>query len=113
MVAQAPSLLMNSLIPNHAVEQAYQDDAASAKAGYGAEFRTDVKTFVNREIVDPLVCLGRYELPYLSENKYFAFVDRSGGSKDAFTLSIAHKEKNVLIGDTIRPITPPFNPEKL
>jgi hypothetical protein len=113
LVAQAPSLLMNSLLPTHIVEQAYQDDPASAKAEYGAEFRTDVETFVNREIVDALVCLGRYELPYLSENKYFAFVDPSGGSKDAFTLSIAHKEKNVLIVDAIRAITPPFSPENV
>ena len=113
LVAQAPSLLMNSLLPAHVVEQAYQDDPASAKAEYGAEFRTDVETFVNREVVDALVFPGRYELPFLSDNKYFAFVDPSGGSKDAFTLSIAHKEKNVVILDAIRAITPPFSPEQV
>lgn len=113
LVAQAPSLLMNSLLPAHVVEQAYQDDAASAKAEYGSEFRTDVETFVNREVIDSLVCIGRHELPYLSENKYFAFTDPSGGSKDAFTLAIAHKENNVVIVDAIRAIVPPFSPEQV
>jgi len=42
---------------------------------------------------------------------YVAFVDPSGGSSDAMTLAIAHKECETEILDTIRERRPPFSPE--
>mgnify|MGYP003633144763 FL=1 len=42
LVAQAPSLTMNPTLPKRVVERAYERDDASAKAEYGAEFRSDV-----------------------------------------------------------------------
>jgi len=113
LVAQAPSRLMNPMLPEHVVQQAYEEDPASAKAEYGAEFRTDVETFISRDVVDTLVARGRRELPYISDNKYLAFVDPSGGSKDAMTLSIAHKEDKTVVLDVIRAIKPPFSPEQV
>jgi len=113
LVAQAPSLLMNNLLPKSVVEQAYKEDAASAKAEYGAEFRTDVETFISREAVDACVMPGRIELPPLSGVNYFAFTDPSGGSKDAFTMAIAHKENDIIVIDAIRTMKPPFSPESV
>lgn len=113
LVAQAPSRLMNPMLPEHVVQQAYEEDPASAKAEYGAEFRTDVETFISRDVVDTLVAIGRRELPFISDNKYFAFVDPSGGSKDAMTLAIAHEENKAVVLDVIRAAKPPFSPEQV
>jgi hypothetical protein len=38
-------------------------------------------------------------------------VDPSGGSNDAMTLAIAHKEGNTVILDMVRERRPPFSPE--
>lgn len=113
LVAQAPSLLMNKTLPKRVVEQAYKEDEASAAAEYGAQFRLDIETFINREVVESLVVPKRIELPFIPDNKYKAFTDPSGGSKDAFTLAISHKEGNTIVLDAVRAIRPPFSPEQV
>jgi hypothetical protein len=45
------------------------------------------------------------------KQSYIAFVDPSGGSSDAMTLAIAHKEGETEILDVIRERKPPFSPE--
>jgi hypothetical protein len=77
----------------------------------GAEFRTDVETFVNRGSVEACVSLDVRERPPLSGVRYSAFVDPSGGSADSMTLAIGHKEDNVTILDAVRERRPPFSPE--
>jgi hypothetical protein len=49
--------------------------------------------------------------PIKANAPYYAFVDPSGGSSDAFTLAIAHREGERTIVDAIREIHPPFSPE--
>jgi hypothetical protein len=41
----------------------------------------------------------------------WAFVDPSGGSNDAMTLAVCHKEGSTVILDAIRERRPPFSPE--
>jgi hypothetical protein len=113
LVAQAPTLLMNNTLPKRVVEQAYKEDEASASAEYGAQFRVDVETFINRDVVEALVAPKRIELPFVPDNKYYAFTDPSGGAKDSFTLSISHKERDTIILDVVRAIKPPFSPERV
>ena len=68
------------------IAEAYEDDPESAKAEYGAEFRTDLADFVTRETVDAVTMWGRSELPPEPGVAYFAFVDPSGGGSDSMTL---------------------------
>lgn len=46
-------------------------------------------------------------------NKYVGFVDPSGGSQDAYTLAIAHRDKvrNIVVLDLVAERLPPFSPE--
>jgi hypothetical protein len=88
-----------------------EKNVAVAAAEYGAEFRTDVETFVAREIVEAAVVPGRHELPPVSTNSYVAFVDPSGGSADAFTLAIAHADGDRGVLDAVRERRPPFSPD--
>lgn len=112
LVAQAPTAVMNPTLPARVIAQAYERDEASAKAEYGACFRSDVEGFVSREVIDACTIEGRHELPPVSDRTYHAYVDPAGGSgKDAMTMAIAHKEGESVVVDAIRVRKPPFSPE--
>lgn len=110
---QAPTQVMNPSIDPDFIAQAFTDDPASASAEYGAQFRSDISSFVTREAVEAVTSDER-ERPYLSEFKYYAFADPAGGSgQDSYTLAIGHVEKGVCILDAIREAKPPFSPKAI
>jgi hypothetical protein len=51
LVAQGASRSFNSTLPQRVVDRAYERDPASARAEYGALFRTDIEAFVSLERV--------------------------------------------------------------
>lgn len=61
LVWQADSKGMNPSLPDSVIQQAYEEDEASAAAEYGAQFRRDVETFVSREAVEACVMRGRLD----------------------------------------------------
>ena len=110
---QAATDVMNPSIDPDVITQAYDDDPASAMAEYGAQFRSDVEAFVPREAIEAVTSDER-ERPYLSEFRYHAFADPSGGSgQDSFTLAIGHVENGVSVLDVIRESKPPFSPKEI
>ena len=112
LVVKAASKLLNAKLSQALVDRAYERDPAAASAEYGAEFRTDVETFVAREVVEAAVVTGRRELPPITGERYVGFVDPSGGSVDSMTLAIAHRTKDgVAVLDVVRERKPPFSPE--
>jgi hypothetical protein len=112
LVWKADTRTMNPTVPQSVIDEAYENDPASAAAEYGAEFRTDVETFINREAVDACTIAGRYELPPASTVSYVAFLDPSGGSSDSMTLAIAYRDKDGRsILSAVRERRPPFSPE--
>jgi hypothetical protein len=111
LVAQAPSNVMNPSLSKEYIEDAYQDDHAAAVAEYGAQFRLDIESFTNIESVEAVVTEGITERYPIAGQNCHAFVDPSGGSKDAMTLAIAHMERDKIIIDCIRARKPPFSPE--
>ena len=112
LVAQGASQSFNSKLPQSVVERAMERDPAAARAEYLAQFRTDLESFVSREVVGACVMTGRHELPPLSGVAYCGFVDPSGGSQDSMTLAIAHRDKDgIAVLDAVRERRPPFSPE--
>jgi hypothetical protein len=113
LIWKAPTRVMNPSVPQSFIDEALQRDPASAAAEYMAEFRTDVESFIQREVVEAAVASGRHELPPLTGLSYVAFTDPSGGSSDAMTLAIAHREKatNRAVLDAVREVRPPFSPD--
>jgi hypothetical protein len=112
LVWQAPTRTMNPSVPQSVIDAAMEADSASALAEYGAQFRTDVESFIAREVVDQAVIPGRYELPRINVGvAYVAFIDPSGGSSDSMTLAISHMESDRAILDAIREVKPPFSPD--
>jgi hypothetical protein len=111
LVWQAPTKVMNPLVPQRTIDELFETDPARAAAEYGAEFRSDVETYVSREAVEACVVDGRYELAPVRGLRYFGFCDPSGGSSDSMTLCIAHREGDNVVIDALRERKPPFSPD--
>ncbi len=111
LVWKAATRTMNPIVPQAVIDAAMEADPASAAAEYGAEFRTDVETYISREVVDAAVVVGRRELSRIDNVTYRAFVDPSGGSSDSMTLAIAHVDGTRVVLDLVRERKPPFSPD--
>jgi len=99
---QADTRAMNASIPASAIQKEYERDAERAKAEYGAEFRSDLETFLLREVVDAAVRSGPLELPFDKAHKYFGFTDPAGGGADEYTIAIGHREDDLTVVDLVR-----------
>ncbi|GBR51207.1 hypothetical protein CSR02_02970 [Acetobacter pomorum] len=111
LVWKAATREMNPEFDVQEGQEAYEEDPAAAAAEYGAEFRSDIASFVAPEVVEACTTVGRYELPRNSQHRYVAFVDPSGGSSDSMTLAIAHQEDECAVLDLVREKKAPFSPE--
>lgn len=111
LVWKASTLTMNPSVPRRVIDQATERDPESAKAEYGAEFRSDIEAYISREAIEGCTILGRIELPPIPGVRYSAFCDPSGGSSDSFTLAVSHEENRRKVLDCIREVRPPFNPD--
>jgi hypothetical protein len=113
MVWRAPTRVMNPTVDQQIIDEALEEDAPRASAEYMAQFRTDVESFISREVVDACTIVGRHELPRMSGTSYVAFVDASAGSSDSYSLAIMHRNPaSGLVLDLVREIRPPFSPEE-
>jgi hypothetical protein len=111
LIWRAPTRTMNPTVSQSVIDEAMERDPASAAAEFLAQFRTDVESYVAREVVEAAVIAGRYELPRLEGMRYFGFVDPSGGSSDSMTLAVAHTAgDNRIVIDAIRERRSPFSP---
>lgn len=113
LVIQAASLVMNPTVDQAVIDKAMEEDPAVAQAEWYAQFRSDLETFVSREVIDACVIPGRHELEPVPGVQYSAFCDPSGGSADSMTLAIGHLDrvsKHAVI-DAVRERRPPFSPD--
>jgi hypothetical protein len=112
LVAKGATRDLNPSLSQSVIDRAYERDRAAAAAEYGAVFRTDLEAFVSIEAVE--ACIGDYrEMAPSADQRYFAFVDPSGGSVDSFALAIGHKDradKRIVI-DVVREVRSPCSPE--
>lgn len=115
LVWQPDTATMNPTVDARIIAEAYERDPVAAAADWGAQFRTDVETFLTREAVEGCVVEGRRVLPPDSSAGYVAFCDPSGGSQDSMTLAIAHPEvrgaRVVAVLDCLYERRPPFSPD--
>lgn len=111
IVWKAPTTAMNPTISEAFVTAELEKDEAAARAEYLAEFRTDIESFLSREVVEACIephCHGRPPLPDI---EYTAFVDPSGGVGDSFALAIAHQEGDDVVLDLVHERRAPLSPE--
>jgi hypothetical protein len=111
LVWRAATRDMNPTVPQQVIDAATEQDPASAAAEYLAEFRTDVEALLTREGVEACVAWDVRERAPMQSEQYCGVVDPSGGSADSMTLSIGHRESDVVVLDAVRERRPPFSPE--
>jgi hypothetical protein len=111
LVWRASTLQMNPTVSEADIQQAYDEDESRARAEYGAEFRSDVETYISRESLAASVIPHRTELPYCRSFEYRAFTDPSGGQADSMTLGISHQEGEKAVLDLVREVKAPFSPD--
>ncbi len=110
LVVRGASTVFNPTLPQSIIDEALERDPEAAAAEWLAEWRSDLADFVSREAIDAATVPGRYELPPVAGVSYAAFCDPSGGSSDAMTLAVAHREGERVAVDAVRERRPPFSP---
>ena len=111
LVWQAPSATMNPTLSQRVIDRAFESDPDVANSEFGAEFRSDLESYIPRDVVEALVATDRHELPPQDGITYRAFCDPSGGRGDSFTLAIAHRSDDRIILDALRERHSPFSPK--
>jgi hypothetical protein len=111
LIWQASTSTMNPQVDTREIEQAYRDDPVSAAAEFGAEFRSDLQSFVDRETLEACVAPGCRERAPVQGTHYYAFLDCAGGSgTDSMALCVGHRRDDTVVVDCLREINPPFSP---
>jgi hypothetical protein len=110
LVVQADTRTMNPSVPQSVVDRAFEQDPVNASAEYLAQFRSDVGSFLDSDLIERAIEPGLRERAPVEAVHYWAFTDPSGGSHDSFTLAIGHRDGERLVLDVLRGITPPFDP---
>lgn len=111
LVVQADTRTMNPTVPQSVIDRAMEADSVAASAEYLSQFRSDVGTFLDSDLIERAVERGRRERAPLKGVSYVAFCDPSGGAHDAFTLGICHLDGDRYVLDVCRGVKPPFSPE--
>ena len=113
LVVKAPSRTFNPTISERDITLDMRLDPDKGRAEWLSEWRTDISSFIDREIVEGLVDIGIRERGYdPAIRNYVAFADESGGSgQDSSTLCIVHAEAGgLVVQDVARRWPPPFSP---
>lgn len=84
----------NPTVKKEDIERALEHDPEAAKAEWLGQWREGISDFIDRELVQNLTRARPLELPFDRRHSYVAFADPSGGGQDAYSLCIAHREKD-------------------
>jgi hypothetical protein len=109
LVWQATAPEMNPTLPADYLERMREDDPEAYRSEVLGEFRTGISTLLHPEVLQACVA-DRLELPPVAFVTYFGFADPSGGSKDSFTVGIAHAAGERVVVDVVRAWPAPFSP---
>jgi hypothetical protein len=109
LVVQGGTRTFNPTLSEQTIETQRQADPTGAASEWDAEFRTDISTFLDDELIDAAIEHGRpLELPPRPYPAFYrAFTDSAGGTgRDAYTIAIAHKEVEHYHIDVVRGTRP-------
>jgi hypothetical protein len=112
LIWRAPTRTMNPTISIETIRQAFAEDPEGAAAEWGAEFRTDISTFIDSKIIEAAVIPGRTVIPWSADKTFYGFIDASGGRSDSFTAGISFwdAERKKVVLTNLQEVRPPFNP---
>jgi hypothetical protein len=77
------------------------------------QFRSDVASLFDPDVLRACVVPGRYELPMSPGVTYAGSVDVSGGSADSSTCAVARAQGEAVVLDAVREWRPRFDPDQV
>ena len=110
LVWQADAPTMNPTLPADYLARMREDDPDAYRSEVLGEFRAGLSMLLDPSVIEDAVATDRLELLPADGVPYTAFVDPSGGSRDAFSLAIGHRDGERSVIDVVRAWEPPFNP---
>jgi hypothetical protein len=115
LVVQGATTQFNTTIDAAEIAAQREADPASAVSEWDAQFRSDLASFLDDELISRAVEYGRpLELPPQPNTIYRVFTDASGGvGRDSYTLSIAHQQGDTYVTDLVRGTTGKFDPQEV
>lgn len=116
LVIQAPSRTLNPTLDEADIAKKLAEDPAAARAEWLAEWRDDIAGWLPYETIVSSVDTGVMVRPPILNRgiTYHCGVDVSGGARDSYTASIAHRENDTgrVFLDAMIEIKPPFLPSE-
>jgi hypothetical protein len=118
LVVQGGTNTFNPTLSEQTIATQRAADPVGAGAEWDAEFRTDISTFLDDELIDAAIEHGRpLELPPQPYPSFYrAFTDAAGGTgRDAYSIAIAHKDGEHFHIDLVRGTRPgqKFDPQQV
>ena len=110
LVVQGSSRQFNATLDEGFIADAIAEDAENGQAEWLGEFRNDLSSFVEIDVVRRCVEDTVRERPFERRHEYGAFINSSGGQHDSMVLAIGHKEGHRSVLDLTREIRAPFSP---
>jgi hypothetical protein len=110
LIWRASAPVMNPTLPADYLARMEADDPEAFRSEVLGEFRAGLSTLLDPEAIQACVATDRLELPPVDAVHYEAFVDPSGGRRDAFTCAIGHRDGERGVVDVLRAWPAPFNP---
>jgi hypothetical protein len=104
LVVSGASTDFNPTLDVSEIDAARADDPEGVTAEYDGQFRRDSASFLDEASIEAAIDRSRpLELGPKPGIVYFAFIDVSGGvGRDSYTISIVHREGDLLIVDLVR-----------
>jgi hypothetical protein len=104
LVVRGVTQQFNPTLSGRTIAAQRQADPTAAASEWDAEFRTDIASFLDDELIESAVEHGRpLELPPGSNGYYRAFCDASGGAgHDSYTVAVGHKGGEHFVIDLVR-----------
>jgi hypothetical protein len=116
LVVEGATGVFNPTLDSAEIERQRAADPTGARSEWDAEFRSDLSAFLDDTVIEAAIDHARpLELPPRSGAFYRCYVDPAGGvGSDAYTLAIAHKEKDGrVILDAVRGTRGRFDPQAI
>lgn len=112
LVTQGASVAFNPTLNTRVIASHSKADPEAALAEWHGEFRNDLSSLFDDDLIDRAVDLSRPpEIGPVPGIRYRAFCDPSGGRHDAACIAIAHKDTNgIVIVDVLRGVPAPHDP---
>jgi hypothetical protein len=111
LVIQASSRQLNPTLDQGLVDAALEDDPQAARAEWLGEWRNDLASFIDVEMIEACTDRGVAVRPPRPGVRYVAFVDAASGvGQEAFAVGIAHRDREEIVLDLAHEVKPPFSP---